>query len=139
MSYAEISPTDYTVLYPNSPTYAGAYGWTRSYMPNWAENGRRAGPRSLGETEEERAAGMRLAAEAAQRAAQSAAASNAITGSASQTVTIENAQIQDSQEVVAARAAATGSSKLPVISVVLAAATGIGIIGFALASRKRHV
>lgn len=135
MSYAAIAPEAYSELYPNSPTYAGSLGWRSSYMPNWAENARRAGPSAIGETDEERAAGMRAASAAASAAAQRASENTGITASAINTVARENSQIVDAPEVVAAREASTSKSNLPMVALVISCVAGIGLIGYAMKKR----
>jgi len=135
MSYAAIAPSAYTELYPNSPTYAGSLGWKKSYMPNWAENPRRAGPSSIGETEAERNAGLAIAAAAASAAANRASENAGISASAAETVKRENATITDSADVVQARAASTTPSKVPMIAVAVSCVAGIGLIGYAMKKR----
>jgi hypothetical protein len=133
MSYVEISPNAYSELYPHSDTHAGALGWKRAYAPGWGNNPLRAGPAMLGMTYEE---GMVLAQQSAGKAAQQASDSAAITGSASQAVTIEDKIIVDAPSVVAARQQATKVSPLLYAAVGASVLVGVGLIIYA---GRRHV
>jgi hypothetical protein len=91
----------------------------------------------LGETEEERAAGMAIAYANAGAAAARASDAATLQVSAMNEIAAENARMQDSAEVVAARAAAKKSSGAT-IALVIAGIVSVGLVGYAVKQRGRN-